>query len=104
MMRDLFGLIPTDRADLLALRAEAFRQVAHRTWCFAEEMCRLGFGRPTRAGIKRAVRIDPRLLLSGRVWGLWAASYLGYEWFSRLHQLTHGMVRRPRRRPEVKSL
>lgn len=92
MMRDLFGLIPADRADLHALRPKAFRQVAHRTWCFAEEMCRLGFSRPTRVGIKRAVRIDPRLLLKGRVWALWAASFLGYKWFRRLHRLIDGQA------------
>jgi glycosyltransferase involved in cell wall biosynthesis len=87
MMNDIFRLIPAKRADLQALYAQAIRQVAHRTWCFAEELCQRGFGPATRAGVKRAVSIRPAMLMESRVWALWVASWIGYEWFARLHRL-----------------
>ena len=91
MMNDLFQLIPAERTALQALYPQAIRQVAHRTWCFAEEMCQRGFGSATRAGIRRAVSIRPAMLLESRVWALWIASWLGYEWFARLHRLKRGV-------------
>jgi glycosyltransferase involved in cell wall biosynthesis len=87
MMDDIFSLIPADRSDLQVLYNQAIRQVAHRTWCFAEDMCRQGFDSATRAGVKRAVSIRPAMLLERRVWALWAASYLGYDWFTRIYRM-----------------
>lgn len=85
MMNDVFRLIPADRTDLHALRVKATRQVAHRTWCFAEEMCRLGYTRAARAGIRRAVGIRPSMIADPKVWGLWAATWVGYGAFDAVH-------------------
>lgn len=85
MMKDIFSRIPPERTNLHAMRAQAIRQVAHRTWCFAEEMCRLGYPQAARAGIRRALNIRPGLIFDGKVWSLWVASYCGYEWFARAH-------------------
>jgi glycosyltransferase involved in cell wall biosynthesis len=85
MIDDILSAVPGDRQDLLAIRRPAIRQAAHRTWCFAEEMCRLGYPGAARAGIRRSIAIRPAMMFEGRVWALWAASYLGYEWFSKAH-------------------
>jgi glycosyltransferase involved in cell wall biosynthesis len=85
MLDDIFRQVPASRADIHSLYQQARRQSAHRTWCFAEEMCRSGFSPSARAGIRRAVSIYPAMLFSARVWALWAATYLGYGWFQRLH-------------------
>ena len=86
MMNDLFSLLPPDAADLRALRPQAFRGIAHRTWCFAEEMCQTGFPQAARAQLRRAASIRPPLLLDPKFWALWAATFVGYERFARLHQ------------------
>jgi glycosyltransferase involved in cell wall biosynthesis len=83
MIEDILSTLPIDRKDLAAIRRPAIRQAAHRTWCFAEEMCRLGYPGATRAGIRKSIGIRPAMMFEGRVWALWAASYLGYEWFSK---------------------
>jgi glycosyltransferase involved in cell wall biosynthesis len=85
MMKDIFARIPAERADLHALQPQVIRGIAHRTWCFAEEMCRLGYRRAARAGIRRAVGIRPAMLADPKVWGLWLATWLGYGWFTALH-------------------
>jgi glycosyltransferase involved in cell wall biosynthesis len=81
---DVFRQVPVGRQDLHRLYAGARYQVAHRTWCHAEEACRRGHLAAARAGVRKAVRISPVLLLRSRTWGLLAASYLGYGWFERL--------------------
>jgi glycosyltransferase involved in cell wall biosynthesis len=90
-LEDVLARIPRSRTDLHALRPEAVRQVAHRTWCHAEFACRRGFGRAARAGLRSALSIRPSMILEGRVWGLWVASFLGYPFFQRLHGLKHRM-------------
>jgi hypothetical protein len=85
MFEDIFRQVPASRTEIHALRKQAIRQSAHRTWCFAEELCRLGLTTAARAQIKGAVKIRPAMLLSGRAWALWAASYFGYAWFERMH-------------------
>src|SRR5260370_3865933 len=62
MINDIFGRIPASRMDLISLRHQAQAKAAHRTWCFAEEMCRLGFGRAARAGIRRSIAMRPAML------------------------------------------
>lgn len=81
---DVFGRLVHDRPDLLPLRRRAVQRLAHRTWCWAESMCQHGQMTATRAGLRRSVSIWPPMLLVPRTWVLWAASYLGYEWFIRV--------------------
>jgi len=81
LIKDIFRRVETSRPGLLALRPQAMRQVAHRTWCFAEEMCRHGLGRSARRGLRKSVSIWPAMIVEGRTWTLWAATYLGYGWF-----------------------
>jgi hypothetical protein len=85
LVNDIFQQIGSKQPDLIALRALAIRQVAHRTWCAAEEMCRRGLMRAARTGLRRSVRIRPAMLVQARVWLLWAATYLGYRWFAQMH-------------------
>ena len=87
MMNDIFDQITPARTDLHSLRSRAIRQVAHRTWCFAEDMCRRGLMPAARMGIRKAVGINPGLLLKGRTWTLWVATYCGYGFFKVLHSL-----------------
>jgi len=77
-----------------ALYEEGKRRAAHRTWCFAEELCRLGLQSSARAQIRQTIRILPSMLFSGRVWTLWFATYLGYGWFERAHSCKKHLVRR----------
>jgi hypothetical protein len=83
LITDIFRRVGASRSGLLALRPQAMRQVAHRTWCFAEEMCRHGLGRSARRGLRKSVSIWPAMIVEGRTWALWAATYLGYSWFLR---------------------
>lgn len=92
MMEDIFRLIPENRADLRDLHDEAIRQVAHRTWCHAEELCRRGDMQATRAGIRRAISINRAMLFETRVSTLWLASFLGYEWFRKIHSIKHKLA------------
>jgi glycosyltransferase involved in cell wall biosynthesis len=85
MMEDIFKLIPSERRDLHSLYDKAINGVAHRTWCYAEELCRRGDMQATRAGIRRAVSINRAMLFEARVAALWLASFLGYDWFKKLH-------------------
>ncbi len=89
LMTDIFQLIGRVRPELLQLRGRATRQVAHRTWCFAEEMCQRGLMRSARRGLRRSIQIRPRMLLEGRVWALWTATYLGYRWFVQMRDWKH---------------
>jgi glycosyltransferase involved in cell wall biosynthesis len=82
---DLYDLIQRIRPRLYGLKPAAMRGVAHRTWCFAETMCELGDMTAARAGLRNAIRIQPRMIFEPRVWGLWVASYAGYRWFARAH-------------------
>ena len=86
-VEDVFGQIGESRSDLLVMRRLAIQQVAHRTWCMAEDMCRHGFMRAARTGIRRAVKTWPGMVFQERVWGLWIATYVGYKWFWRMRQL-----------------
>ncbi len=79
---DIFRDIAASHPELSASRRPAVRQVAHRTWCTAETMCQLGFMEAARAGIRASISIWPGIMLQSRVWALWAATYLGYAWFS----------------------
>jgi hypothetical protein len=83
MMEDVFKQIPPERRELLSLHDKVIKQVAHRTWCHAEELCRQGDMKSTRAGIKRAVSIDRSMLFETRVAALWLASFFGYDWFQK---------------------
>lgn len=83
VLDDLFRAIPPERTDLLSLYKQARRQVAHRTWCHAEDLCRSEAMSAARAGIRQAISIYPSLLFQSRLWGLLAATYLGYRWFER---------------------
>src|SRR5262245_49209277 len=94
MIDDILNRIPDSGTELRGLYRSANEQSAHRTWCFAEELCRLGFMSSARAQIKGAINIQPRLLLSARLWALWAATYLGYGWFDRLHAYKNRLVSR----------
>ena len=85
---DIFRRV-ADRRDLLSLRPYALRQVAHRTWCHAETMCREGHMPAARAGLARAVRIWPRMVLQRRVVALWLATWFGYDWFTGLRERLH---------------
>lgn len=89
MLDDIFRLVPPAATEIHALRNRAVRQSGHRTWCFAEELCRLGFMSAARANIKRAVGIRPAMVFSGRVWTLWVATYFGYGWFERMQAWRH---------------
>jgi hypothetical protein len=92
MLHDIFEQIPESRADLHDLYEQARRRSAHRTWCFAEEMCRLGFMPPARANLRKALSIHPAMVFSGRLWMLWTATYVGYGWFERLHAWKHRLA------------
>jgi len=89
LMTDIFQLIGRVRPELLELRGQAMRQVAHRTWCFAEQMCQRRLMRASRRGLRRSIQIRPSMLLEGRVWALWAATYLGYRWFVQVRSWKH---------------
>ena len=89
MLEDIFRQIPASRADIHALHKRAKHQSAHRTWCFAEELCRLGLMQAARANLKRAISIRPAMLVDGRFWTLWAATVFGYEWFDRMRTWKH---------------
>jgi len=93
MLDDIFARFP-QRIGPGVLYKEAKRQSAHRTWCFGEELCRLGFQSAARAQIRQTIRIRPAMLLSGRVWTLWFATYFGYGWFERAHSWKKHGVRR----------
>ena len=99
VIEDTFAHIGSFRPELLAVRGEAVRQVAHRTWCLAETMCQRRMMPPARAGLRRAVRIWPGMLLQSRLWGLWAATYFGYDWFRRMQQRRASVVLGVRSRP-----
>lgn len=94
VMNDIFRIIETARPDLLPLRTSAMRQVAHRTWCIAEDACRQSKMQSARAGIRHAVRISPLMLLRPRVWALWLATFFGYEMFEELHRRSRSSRRR----------
>jgi glycosyltransferase involved in cell wall biosynthesis len=85
VMDDVFALIRKDRAELTGLRPKATHGIAHRTWCLAEQMCKEGDMAAARAGLRKAVSVSPKMLFQIKVWALWAATYLGYEWFARTH-------------------
>lgn len=91
MMQDIFKQIPAERVDLHELYDKAISGVAHRTWCYAEELCRRGDMQATRAGIRRAVSINRSMLFESRVAALWVASFLGYSWFKRILEIKKGV-------------
>jgi glycosyltransferase involved in cell wall biosynthesis len=84
-IEDLFELIESARPELRALKPEAVRGVAHRTWCFAEAMCERGEMAAARAGIRNAIQIWPGMLGESRTWALWAATFAGYRSFAAAH-------------------
>lgn len=86
----LFRLAAVERG-LQLLHDRAVACAAHRTWCWAEEACRLGYRKAARGGIRAALRMDPRLMLKSRVWGLWLSSFVGYEWFERAKALKRAL-------------
>lgn len=87
MMEDIFNQIPTERKDLHDLYNKAIKQVAHRVWCHAEELCQRGDLKSTRIGVWKAVLIRPTMLFESRVFALWVASFLGYTWFSKFQTM-----------------
>lgn len=98
VVQDVYPLIERLRPELGALRAATMRGVAHRTWCFAETACQDGDMAAARAGLRNAVGIWPGMVVQARVWGLWAATYTGYEWFAAAHagkqRVTRALTRR----------
>lgn len=86
MMKDIFRLIPDERTELKALWPQVIKGIAHRTWCFAEEMCQLGHSRAARAGIRRSIEIRPAMIADPKIWSLWLATYFGYGWFASIHE------------------
>ncbi len=87
VLHDLLAQLPGEHAHLRARRDELERAVAHRTWCFAEALCAAGREDAARSGLRRAIRIDPRLLATPKTWALYAATRVGYRWFERLQAL-----------------
>ena len=81
--------------SLRSLRSEAIRGLAHRTWCFAETMCQLGFGRAARAGIRRAIAIRPAMIADPKVAALWMATWIGYKRFSQLQLMEAALLKMP---------
>jgi glycosyltransferase involved in cell wall biosynthesis len=84
-IEDLFDHIHKERSELYDLKPQALHGVAHRTWCFAEAMCEAGDMRAARVGLRNAVRIWPGMIREPKVWGLWAATYTSYRWFTAAH-------------------
>ena len=84
-LEDLFALIERTRPELVQLREDAIRGLAHRTWCFSEAMCESGDMRAARIGLRNTVRLWPPMVREAKVWGLWAATFLGYRWFAAAH-------------------
>ncbi|CAF4927138.1 unnamed protein product, partial [Rotaria sp. Silwood1] len=84
MMEDIFKQIPQERKDLHLLHTKAIKQIAHRTWCHAEELCRQGDLQSTRIGIRKAVSINWSMIFESRVLALWIASFFGYDWFKKM--------------------
>jgi glycosyltransferase involved in cell wall biosynthesis len=85
-IEDLFKLVDSARPGLRALKPDAVRGVAHRTWCFAEAMCARDEMAAARAGIRNAIRIWPGMLGESRTWALWAATFTGYRFFAAAHE------------------
>jgi glycosyltransferase involved in cell wall biosynthesis len=84
LIDDVFRIANERRPDIVALRPEARRGVAERTWWMAERMCKEGGMKASRAGLRQAVRTSPRLSANPRIWALFAATYFGYGSFDRL--------------------
>jgi hypothetical protein len=89
VVEDVFRRVAATHPDLLTLHRPALRQVAHRTWCHAETMCRQGMMTPARAGLRASVRVWPAMAFDRRVWGLWLATWLGYDSFRKLRGWWH---------------
>jgi glycosyltransferase involved in cell wall biosynthesis len=82
---DVFRRLPA--ADLKSLYPKARQRVAHRTWCHAEAMCRLGHRAAARRGLRAAGAVSRAVWLKPRTWALWGATFCGYRWFDRLARL-----------------
>lgn len=91
---DVFALIAAERPELSGLRAQARRGIAHRTWCLAEQMCRAGDVAAARVGLRKTIAVSPAAIFQARVWGLWAATFVGYDWFARAHEAKARLARR----------
>jgi glycosyltransferase involved in cell wall biosynthesis len=97
---DVFRLIDSDRPDLRGLKPAAVRGVAHRTWCFAEDMCAHDEMAAARLGIRNAIQVWPGMLLEPRTWALWAATYTGYSYFAAAHERKQRLARTLSRRAQ----
>jgi glycosyltransferase involved in cell wall biosynthesis len=84
-LEDALKRVPEAKSMLRGLRRPARRQLAQRTWAWAEECCRQRMTRAARRGLWRASAMWPPLLLTSRFWGLWLGTLLGYERFAQLH-------------------
>lgn len=93
VVNDILHTVASSHPHLLNLREAAIRGVAHRTWCVAELMCRAGAMTGARAGLLRSIRTRPSILLEPRTLALWAATYLGYAWFSRSRARAERLMR-----------
>jgi glycosyltransferase involved in cell wall biosynthesis len=87
-MDDVFRIAQERRRDLLSVRRLARRGVADRTWWMAERMCQEGEMRAARAGLRKAVTLEPAFITKPRSWALLAATYFGYDWFQRVQKRT----------------
>lgn len=91
MFGDLFTHWLPAGSPLRELRKQIDHGIAHRTWCFAEEMCATGFPAAARAQLRAAFRTRPAIATEARFWLLWVATYCGYQWFRRAHTLRKRM-------------
>jgi glycosyltransferase involved in cell wall biosynthesis len=90
---DVFRIAQARRPALLALKDDAERGVADRTWWMAERMCREGEMRAARKGLRKAVAVRPALAAKPRTWALFAATYFGYDWFERTRRRARTVTR-----------
>jgi glycosyltransferase involved in cell wall biosynthesis len=98
VMNDVFALVPELHPDLAGLHRSAIHGVAHRTWCLAEQMCKEGDMAAARAGLRKALSVSPTMLFHTKVWGLWVATYVGYDWFARTYAVKERLTGRLRPR------
>jgi glycosyltransferase involved in cell wall biosynthesis len=77
--------LTVDEEKRLILRAR--RGIAHRTWCHAEEACRQGRRRASTRGLLEAARVDPKLIVDPRFWGLAVGVAFGHAAYAGLRRI-----------------
>lgn len=79
MLENFFESIPADKAYLRSFKSAALARIAQSTCCNAEEFCRAGDSRRSRAQLMAALRAYPWVLLRPKFIALLAATYCGYS-------------------------